>query len=130
MQVSEDETTLDDVGAWIVHDGVQVVFPPNVASRPASAVSTKGVEWRDWYRVYLASATWREKRNGALKNAAFRCERCGTDEQSLHVHHRTYARVGGHELPEDLEVLCEPCHYRHHNPTAASYLDYLEAIDE
>lgn len=33
----------------------------------------------------------------------------GSETSRLHVHHRTYERLG-EELPEDLVVLCEVCH--------------------
>jgi hypothetical protein len=46
-----------------------------------------------------------------LRSADYRCERCGSpgDARSLEVHHLTYERLG-RELPEDLMVVCWPCH--------------------
>lgn len=64
------------------------------------------------YRAYLESSEWRKRRNAALKNAGFRCDRC-RGKRDLQVHHRTYERLGA-ELPADLEVLCENCHREHH----------------
>lgn len=37
--------------------------------------------------------------------ATYRCERGATTH-----HHKTYARYGGAELPEDMEHVCDPCH--------------------
>lgn len=37
--------------------------------------------------------------------------RC-TATEGLEHHHRTYARFGGQELPEDVAVLCRSCHAR------------------
>ena len=40
--------------------------------------------------------------------ADYRCQVCNSPHD-LHVHHRTYERVG-HEDPADLTVLCMWCH--------------------
>jgi len=64
------------------------------------------------YRQYIASPVWKAKRQEALAFYGCICNRCkqhGTD-----VHHKTYDRVGGQELMEDLEILCRPCHEAHH----------------
>ena len=80
------------------------------------------------YKSYLSSRVWKEKRQAALLRAGFRCE-CRTDHLQLPedilaprclrttrltVHHLTYARFGGKELPEDLQVLCWSCHKKVH----------------
>jgi len=70
------------------------------------------------YRSYLASSTWRTKRNRALRLANYRCQRCGS-KRDPNVHHRTYERLGA-ELDSDLEVLCFTCHNGHHREEAAS----------
>jgi hypothetical protein len=64
------------------------------------------------YENYLQSAAWRLTRNAKLRDAGYRCQRCPS-RRNLHVHHRSYERLG-HELPEDLEVLCEQCHRGEH----------------
>lgn len=81
------------------------------------------------FRKYLASAVWKAKRRAAIEAAGNQCEgvreveggdaffrfwydvRC-ISRENLTVHHKTYARFGGAELPEDLEVLCKDCHNR------------------
>jgi len=80
------------------------------------------------YRAYLASDAWQGRRQVALQAADYHCARCGWTPfhegatcsveallraNGLHVHHTTYARFG-HELPDDLEVLCESCHEKEH----------------
>jgi 5-methylcytosine-specific restriction endonuclease McrA len=86
------------------------------------------------YKAFLSSAVWKRLRREALERAGHRCEwiswghergvpptslefmdlaRCPATEK-LTVHHVTYARFGGAELPEDLRVLCKHCHDRHH----------------
>lgn len=69
------------------------------------------------YRQFLQSAAWRAIRTAAYKRANYKCERCGNPgsrEAVLNCHHKNYERVGGNELPEDLEVWCRPCHMTHH----------------
>ena len=60
------------------------------------------------YQEYLKSDHWREVRKEKLKEAGYKCERCGAKE-SLDIHHLTYARLG-HERMSDLQALCRPCH--------------------
>lgn len=115
---SSDVTLADDVKGWLVVENGVLAFPSSLRGTAWNPDAEEYLEWylqwREWYSHYLTTEVWREKRNGALKNAHHRCERCGQEEGSLQVHHRTYKRVGGDETPEDLEVLCEACHYRHH----------------
>jgi len=81
------------------------------------------------YAEYLKSNHWYYKRNKALNKAFFQCQVCNSKghiirpandpdfveyrECQLHVHHRTYERKG-HELPQDLIVLCSECHELFH----------------
>ena len=64
------------------------------------------------HRQYLQSPIWKEKRAQALAYYGTLCGRCGG--YGTDVHHKTYERVGGNELMEDLEVLCRSCHEAHH----------------
>lgn len=50
-------------------------------------------------------------REGALRRAGHRCERCGSIGP-LEVHHKHPRRQGGSDEPENLEVVCVPCHPR------------------
>jgi 5-methylcytosine-specific restriction endonuclease McrA len=66
------------------------------------------------YLAYIASPTWRAKRRMALAAAGYRCNQCQVKQpRGLHVHHRTYKRLGA-ELLSDLEVLCSDCHHKRH----------------
>lgn len=71
------------------------------------------------YSEYLKTREWRVKRTRALIRAGNKCELCESVHR-LSVHHRTYVRRG-HELVEDLTVLCHSCHQHHHHilPEAA-----------
>jgi 5-methylcytosine-specific restriction endonuclease McrA len=61
------------------------------------------------YREYLQTPEWQATRKAALKRAWYRCQVCNDHKMPLYVHHRTYERRG-HELPEDVFVLCASCH--------------------
>lgn len=60
------------------------------------------------YQQYIQSEQWQSIRRRKLTQCAYRCEHCG-DNDTLNVHHLTYARVYREEL-EDLMVLCYRCH--------------------
>jgi len=61
------------------------------------------------YQEDLASDHWQTVRKAAIKKAGVRCMLCNTDSEQLHVHHRTYERLGD-EQPEDVIVLCATHH--------------------
>lgn len=81
------------------------------------------------YRAFMLSPEWKAIRADAIARAGQRCEhvepvpgavrgalvmpvmRCPATTQ-LQVHHKTYARFGGRELPDDLQVLCKAHHDR------------------
>lgn len=60
------------------------------------------------YQEYLASREWAKLRKAVRERSNNTCERCFVGPQDA-VHHKTYARVG-HELLEDLQAICKPCH--------------------
>jgi len=64
------------------------------------------------YDLYIKSPEWRLKRTEALSYYGKKCNECNRTHD-LHVHHKTYERLGN-ELMLDLEVLCEECHYKRH----------------
>lgn len=63
-----------------------------------------------FYRAYLKSTAWKQKRAMKIASVGGRCERC-PGSKKLHCHHRTYKRLGC-ETMEDLQILCETCHDR------------------
>lgn len=65
-------------------------------------------ERRAEYLAYLQSPEWQAKRVEALARAKNRCQVCNSTRR-LDVHHRTYERFKD-EHPDDLTVLCRPCH--------------------
>jgi hypothetical protein len=64
------------------------------------------------YDFYLRSPLWQMMRQAAHDWWGSSCRTCGATDR-LHVHHRTYERLGN-ELPDDLIILCADCHARIH----------------
>jgi len=71
------------------------------------------------YLYYLESPEWWTIRRAAMRRAQFRCERQKPGEPRhegpLEVHHLHYDTLGN-ERPEDVVVLCDPCHRNEHIP--------------
>lgn len=63
---------------------------------------------RDMYEQYLRSEVWSRRVCDCRRRYNGRCAVC-TSEHELHVHHRTYDRLG-REDPRDLTLLCSDCH--------------------
>lgn len=84
----------------------------------AEVCDTICAEWDEFanppfdYKAYLRSPEWKARRDERVAAAGGRCQVCNGAEH-LNVHHRTYKRIGK-ELPEDLFVLCQPCHQIFH----------------
>lgn len=64
------------------------------------------------YKQYMESSAWKEKRKAKLREADYKCERCGS-AKNLTVHHLTYAHLRNEPL-DDLIVLCWNCHNQIH----------------
>jgi len=64
------------------------------------------------YSEKLKDPRWQKKRLKILERDQWKCQVCGADEKTLHVHHKEY--VNGHEPWEYgddfLLTLCEFCH--------------------
>jgi hypothetical protein len=63
------------------------------------------------YYEYIQSPEWKRKADEAKRAVGYRCQICNRhkSEVTLDAHHRTYERLG-HELPQDITVLCRDCH--------------------
>jgi hypothetical protein len=68
------------------------------------------------YFEKLKDPRWQKKRLEILNAADWRCELCHAEDQTLHVHHKTYLK--GREPWEyerdQLVALCEECHESTH----------------
>lgn len=67
-----------------------------------------GKQFSKEYLDYLESPKWQRKRQEVFKVQGRRCKVCESSKR-INVHHLTYERLYD-ELPEDLMVLCHPCH--------------------
>jgi 5-methylcytosine-specific restriction endonuclease McrA len=65
------------------------------------------------YKQYLTSPEWQVLRRLKLAEADGRCQVCNGGGV-LHVHHRSYERLG-REILTDLTVLCADCHNLFHD---------------
>ena len=61
-----------------------------------------------FYLDYLQSDAWRMLREAIIDERGYTCEECGV-AYGLQLHHLTYDRLG-HELHEDMQLLCKSCH--------------------
>lgn len=64
------------------------------------------------------SDKWQLTRQRALEKACYKCEKCGTDSQRLHVHHIEPRSEGGTDDITNLEVRCPDCHADAHDAEA------------
>jgi hypothetical protein len=60
------------------------------------------------YETYLQSSQWKARRKYILTAGRHRCQVCSSKD-ALHVHHRSYKRLGDERI-DDLVVLCKTCH--------------------
>lgn len=65
------------------------------------------------YQKYLKTEHWQTIRRIKLETSGFKCQMCSKSNK-LHVHHNNYSNLHKEKL-EDLIVLCEDCHKKHHN---------------
>jgi hypothetical protein len=64
------------------------------------------------YEEYLQTPHWKAKREEALKFWEYRCCLCYA-EGPFHIHHRNYYHLFAEQM-NDILVLCDDCHKRHH----------------
>ena len=82
------------------------------------------------YQEYLESEHWQQARVAALEKAGYKCQLCSY-RYGLEVHHNNYDNLWN-ESEQDLFVLCEKCHKRHHDsiPKSADDIwDEKEHVD-
>lgn len=70
------------------------------------------------YHDWMASPQWHALAADAKRRANYRCALDASHRGPVEAHHRTYARVG-REQPDDIIVLCEPCHRWFHRQFAS-----------
>jgi hypothetical protein len=60
------------------------------------------------YTEYIQSRKWAERKRRLFRKRGYACEMCGA-HGPVEVHHKDYTRLG-HELDEDLLIVCKACH--------------------
>ncbi len=83
-----------------------------IEQRHALMQQAMRAERSGWYRAYLKTPQWRDRREKILRRAGGWCEGCGT-RPATEVHHLSYANVFDEFLFE-LAALCAACHRRVH----------------
>jgi hypothetical protein len=68
---------------------------------------------KERYTNYINSNEWKSFRLSIIKERGYKCEKCGANNRIIHAHHLTYERFMK-ELPEDIQLLCVPCHKEIH----------------
>ena len=64
------------------------------------------------WELYIGSGCWKRKRNYIIKKRGCKCQMCGDESKKsseYHLHHNIYDRLG-HEMENDLQLLCNECH--------------------
>ncbi len=71
---------------------------------------------RKSYSEQLLDPRWQRKRLEVLNAADFCCEDCGSDQKTLHVHHRQYRKgaLAWEYSADELVSLCDQCHETRH----------------
>lgn len=112
-------------------------MPPGIYTPPAHVRQRRIARDRDLrrlghenYEAYLDSPQWRAIKRRYREERPWLCNLCGSEE-SLHMHHRTYERVGQESL-DDLMPLCDGCHQTVHalERRGDAGLDPAAVIDE
>ncbi len=101
-----EDPRLEDIGKHIPNKSKKPAKPTR--KKPAKPKPQKRVE----YHAYIASKAWQRKREEAFRHHGRFCCECESQDM-LHVHHKTYGRLG-RERMADLEVLCVDCHALRH----------------
>lgn len=110
------DCTRDDANAGAAESNRRQLAIHDVAWTSVSARLRSEREARmtwDEYSTYLHTDRWKKLREHALARFDWRCAACHSPDD-LHVHHRTYERVGAEYLT-DLTVLCRNCHRTLHD---------------
>ncbi len=111
LQTNKEMPQRKDFDSFITKE--YVIIKEYEATQPkVKRISTK--ERRAIYLEYINSAKWKDFRQSIITHRGYACEKCGCTDKVIHAHHLTYERFMN-ELPEDIQLLCVPCHEEVHN---------------
>lgn len=79
------------------------------------------------YKEQLLDPRWQRKKSEILTRDNFRCNDCGSDEKTLHVHHKMYIRncYAWEYKDDNFETLCKDCHAKRHNKHQEPVRNYI-----
>lgn len=80
---------------------------------PKPEVEPRLISHRHEYRQHLDSAYWRALKEKVVVARGYRCEECGSQRATLHLHHLHYCTFG-QETEADVQLLCKACHNQLH----------------
>ena len=95
--------------AWLVFIAGAIIW---ISLRIANRNAGRQGEWWKWYRSYLRSPEWQERRRWVRQRSGGWCERCH-QHRARECHHLSYKHVGN-ENPTELMDLCWRCHRMAH----------------
>lgn len=87
----------------------QIGFSNLETLRKTFGVSAKYID----YTQYISSDDWVKRRHDYYLTHKRLCRSCGSKERTIHLHHRTYDRLGS-EIDDDLIPMCVHCHENLH----------------
>lgn len=85
---------------------------PKPKKQPKKKVEKPLSRHQKAYLKYLESEHWAQIKLDLYAVRGFQCEVCFST-RSIQVHHKTYERIGREE-PQDVILLCRPCHKKAH----------------
>lgn len=83
---------------------------PHKRSRKHAEPKPHNKHLSESYYAHIYSDRWKEFRHEIIMERGKKCERCGKAGR-IELHHLHY-RNFDHELPEDVKLLCVPCHHK------------------
>lgn len=101
-------------------EAYKVVASAGVVEYIRSVYTKEANMARKSYYELLKHPKWQAKRLEVLNRAEFRCQWCGDDETTLHVHHALYRKGAApwEYEPHELVCVCEACHAEAHDVRA------------
>ncbi len=101
--------------------GVTRVAPEEAVFRPALSrhllPGLNGTTMKMTYKEQLLHPNWQKQRLETLNAAGWKCEHCGANDVTLHVHHKQYikGRLAWEYPADNFAALCKDCHTSHHD---------------
>ena len=71
---------------------------------------------------------WRRIRERILARDGYCCQSCGETDGKMHIDHIVPKRLGGSDLEENLQVLCQFCNLRKGGRFFEQYRDFIASL--